>query len=415
MAKNVLDESIFPIVGWAGPSDDMIRPDVMAGMAEAGFTVSHSRVNGDLDAVRRALDIAAESGVRLLLAHESWFVGDADVFTEARLAAVGEMVDAVKDHPGLYGYFLRDEPRYDQFPKLAKVHAFISERDPYHLCYINHFPPIEGWGAPTAEAFWRDYVTLVHPQMLSFDHYPITIAPRSEIEAQAGAPNVFPNAHIIVKPDFFSCLELLRVLSNGTGLPFWAFTCAVRHGPYPTPTEGHMRFQLMNDLAYGARGLQYFTYAHDQAMVRPDGTTTETWALARRINAEIHAIAPVLRQLRNIGTFRTGPLWSGTQHLHRSHLSPLLDCTGDPVTIGVFRDSAEVLHLLVVNGNPVDWASIRLKVNLDPGREHLLVFDLHAGDFRQLWPVDPHNQLVTLAPGEGRLFKIAGGGLRVNF
>ncbi|HHE73086.1 MAG TPA: hypothetical protein ENL34_12480, partial [Chloroflexi bacterium] len=131
MAKNVLDESIFPIVGWAGPSDDMIRPDVMARMAEAGFTVSHSRVNGDLDAVRRALDIAAESGVRLLLAHESWFVGDADVFTEARLAAVGEMVDAVKDHPGLYGYFLRDEPRYDQFPKLAKVHAFISERDLY--------------------------------------------------------------------------------------------------------------------------------------------------------------------------------------------------------------------------------------------------------------------------------------------
>lgn len=414
---NVLEEPTFPIVGWAGPGDDLIRPDIMAGMAEAGFTVSHSSVRGDVDAVIRALDVAADSGVRLQLAHAAWHVGDRDRFDDRRLGEVAALVDAVKDHPGLYAYHLRDEPRFDQLPKLAKVHNFILERDPNHLCYINHFPPIEGWGAPTAEAFWRRYIELTQPQFLSFDHYPITIASHEALAANAGKPNVFPAAKIIVKPDFFSCLELLRVLSNGTGLPFWAFTCAVRHGPYPTPTEGHMRFQLMNDLAYGARGLQYFTYAHDNAMVHPDGTTTETWAIAKRINADVHAMAPVIRALRNIGVFRTGPLWAATQPLHSSHLSPLLDCTGDPVTIGVFQDNADRLHLWVVNGSPVDWASVRLKVDVDPAKQRLFVFNPTANEpgFRELWPADPRDQLITLAPGEGRLFKVDSEGLGVNF
>ena len=414
MTESVLAESTFPIVGWAGPNDEMIRPDVMTGMAEAGFTISHSWVHGDLDDIVHALDVAAEARVRLLLAHTSFHVGDADLFGDKRLAEVDALVAAIKDHPGLYGYHLRDEPRFDQLSKLARVQAFIRERDPGHLCYVNHFPPIEGWGAPTAEAFWREYIRRVEPQLLSFDHYPITVASRAEIAARAGEPNVLADAGLIIKPDFFSCLELLRILSTGTGLPFWAFACAVRHGPYPTPTEGHMRWQLMNDLAYGARGLQYFTYAHDQAMVRPDGTTTETWTLAQRINADIHAMAPVLQTLRSVGVFRTGPLWAGTQPLHRSHQAPFLACTGDPVTIGVFLDGRDVVHMMVVNGSPVDWAGIRLSVGEAQDRK-LLVFDLHERVFRELWPADPRNQLVTLAPGEGRLFKIDRDGLGVNF
>ena len=36
--KTVLDEELFPIMGWPGPSGDLIRDDVMRDMAEAGFT-----------------------------------------------------------------------------------------------------------------------------------------------------------------------------------------------------------------------------------------------------------------------------------------------------------------------------------------------------------------------------------------
>lgn len=392
----------------------MIRPDVMRGMADGGFTVSHSRVSGGVEDVLHALDVASEVGVRLLLAHRIWHVGDDYVFDADRQTQVSRLVDLVKNHPGLYGYHLRDEPRLDMLPLLAEVHAFIHQRDPYHLCYINHFPPIEGWGAPTAEAFWWHYIELVQPQLLSYDHYPIYIGTAEEIQIAGNSPNVIPQEKLIIKPDYFSCLELLRNLSNATKLPFWAFTCSVRHGPYPTPTEGHIRFQLMNDLAYGAKGLQYFTYAHDEAMVRADGTTTETWEIARCVNTDLHNYGQLMRELRNIGTFRTGELWSGTQFLHSSHLAPQVACEGDPVTLGFFQDDEKHLYIMIVNGSPCIWAKIILKVEVPDG-ENLMVFDLKSMQFRELWPADPHHQLVTLAPGEGRLFKVDRAGLGVNF
>ena len=36
--KTILDVDPFPIMGWAGPAGEMIRDDVMRGMAEASMT-----------------------------------------------------------------------------------------------------------------------------------------------------------------------------------------------------------------------------------------------------------------------------------------------------------------------------------------------------------------------------------------
>ena len=78
-----------------------------------------------------------------------------------------------------------------------------------------------------------------------------------------------------------------------------------------------------------------------------------------------------------------------------------------------FLDAEERTHVMVVNGSPCSWARITLK--LDAKREKLFFFDVKAREFRELWPADPQNQLVTLAPGEGRLFRIGGAGAGVNF
>ncbi len=413
MAEHILQDGVFPIVGWAGPGGEMIREDVMTGMATAGFTVSHSNAGGGLDDVKRALDIAAAAGIRLLLVHPAYHVGDDYELTAERRTRITELVKAIQDHPGLYGYHLRDEPRFHVLPRLAEVADFIRDMDTYHLIYINHFPPIRGFGAPTVEWFWREYIRLCQPTMLSYDHYPVQVGTAAEIERDAALPHVFPSGKIVVKPDFFEALDLLRNLSNYHGIPFWAFTCAVRHGAYPAPEEGHLRFQLFNDLAYGARGLQYFTYAHDQAMVRPDGSTTETWELARRINREIHTLAPVLRELTNVGTYHHGPLWSGTRALPGGGEPLSVVVEGDPATVGFFRREDGQRFILVSNANPCDWARLTLKINVD--QEKLYWVDPKDGVTRELWPVNPRAQLVALAPGEGRLFQLGGEGQGKNF
>lgn len=420
MPAHVLDEDVFPIVGWAGPGGDLIRPDIMAGMAEAGFTVSHSAPGGDLDTVRRALDVAADAGVRLLLVHPSYHVDDDYELTPDRREAITEVVRAVADHPGLYGYHVRDEPRFGLLPKLAEVSDFLRSLDAYHLIYINHFPPIRGFGAPSVEWFWREYIRLCRPAVLSYDHYPVQVGTREQLERDADLPNVFPGGGLVVKPDFFEALDLVRTHAVHHDTPFWAFTCAVRHGAYPTPEEGHLRFQLFNDLAYGARGLQYFTYAHDGAMVNSDGSTTPTWELARRINAEIARLAPILRRLTSIGVFHHGPLWPGTRPLPTMGEPLSVGVEGDPVTVGHFLDEGRRLdeerqlrYVLVVNASPCDWARLTLKVQVTDERVYCV--DPCDGTARELWPVNPAAQLVALAPGEGRLFQLGGEGQGQNF
>jgi hypothetical protein len=413
MKGHILDEEVFPIVGWAGPGGDLLRDDILAGMAEAGFTVSHSAPHPDPAAVEKALDLAHKNKVRLLLVHSLWHVGDDFKLNAARKKEITRLVERVRQHPGLYGYHLRDEPAFGLLPILAEVSDHIRNLDPYHLIYINHFPPIRGWGAPTAEWFWREYIRLGRPQMLSFDHYPITVGTAEEVARNRDLPNVFAEHKIIVKPDYFECLDLLRWLSNLNHIPFWAFTCAVRHGPYPPPTEGHLRFQLFSDLAYGAKGLQYFTYAHDQAMVRPEGSTTQTWELARKINAEIHTWAPILRRLRNIGVCHNPPLWSGTRRLAASGEPLAAEIEGDPATLGIFLGEEGWRYLMVVNANPCEWARLTLKVNVQD--EKLYCVDPRDGVVRELWPPNAKAQLVVLAPGEARLFQVGGEGQGKNF
>lgn len=178
-----------------------------------------------------------------------------------------------------------------------------------------------------------------------------------------------------------------------------------------------MRYQLFSDLAYGASGLQYFTYAHDQAMVRPDGSTTDTWEMARRINGEIHTLAPALKGLRNVGTFHHGPLWSGTRRLPQSDEPLSVAVEGDAVSVGLFVRPDEgpdgPRYAMVTNASPCDWARLTLKVNV--GEEKLYCVDPKDGVTRELWPPNARAQLVVLAPGEGRLFQIGGEGQGKNF
>lgn len=401
----ILADQTFPIVGWAGPGGEMIRPEVMAGMREAGFTVSHSSPSPGKRL--EALDIAHAAGVRLLLCDPAYHVGDDFELTPATREEIARIVAEVKDHPGLYGYHLRDEPQFGLFGRLAEVMAYFRELDPYHLAYINHFPAVtqSAWGAGSIEVFWREYIRRVKPTMLSYDHYPLTVVTRQELtNADPADPTYFPAERLRVKPDYFEGLEVVRRFSLEYELPFWVFTCSVRHGAYPTPTEGHLRFQLMHDLAYGAKGLQYFTYAHEEGLIDAAGRPRPTWEMARRINREVHAWAPVLHELRSLAVYHTGPLWSGTRRLPPDQGPLGVGCEGDPVTIGVFEDPQGVRHLMLVNKDLTAPARVTLKVNL--GDQELLEVSPKDGRLERPWPYSPQAQMVMLSSGQGRLFRV---------
>ena len=76
--------------------------------------------------------------------------------------------------------------------------------------------------------------------MVSFDNYPVT---------NEG-----------VRQLWYENLMIIAEESEKAGLPFWAFAMSVPHWNYPVPTLASLRMQMYTNLAYGAQGLQYFTY-----------------------------------------------------------------------------------------------------------------------------------------------------------
>lgn len=393
------DDQTIPIMGWVGPSGELIRPDVMQAMAEAGFTVSLSAPHPDR--VIEALDVAQRAGLRLVLQLKDFDLGrmtpeqgSAFKLVKKHKDRILEIVRAVMEHPGLYGYHIHDEPSLAELNWIRQVIETIEVLDSYHMCYVNHNAPViqGGYGAGTQEALWRAFVKQTHPKFLSFDHYVIEQKPQDLLRSYGpGAPNVF--GEVAVKPDYFWVLEFARYFSVLLDLPLWAFTCSVPHWSYPWPTEGHIRFQLMCCLAYGGRGLQYFTYMGNSALCSETGETTETWRIARKVNGEIHALWKKMKGLRSIGVVHNGPLWAGTrpqmptptEQWGMGHRGPLFHCSGDPAVIGLFDNPQGEWFALVVNRNPVQGASI----SMDPALDDRVPHKWHP-----------------LRPGEGRLFRL---------
>jgi hypothetical protein len=227
------------------------------------------------------------------------------------------------------------------------------------------------------------------PEVLSFDHYGILEGDR-------------------LRGDYFQNLEWIRQTSVEHGVPFWAFALTCPHRPYPLPTAGHIRFQAWSDFAYGAKGLQYFTYwtprpgtwdFHD-APIREDGTRSPTYELLREFNRDVQACAEFILRGRVVGVYHTEPLPAGTRGLDVS--SPFVRLEGGGALVSLFVMPDRSRHVLVVNRSFVERATLRCElaawvdgVRAGPevagarlvraeGREVVVELDAGAGMFLRL-------------------------------
>src|SRR6185369_11513541 len=148
------------------------------------------------------------------------------------------------DHPALYGYFVVDEPSADAFAKLGEVVAYLKAKDPKHPGFINLFPtyatPGAQLGTKTYEEYVDRFIEAVQPRVISFDHYPFMASSD--------------------RADFFYNVAVVRNAGIKANLPFWSIALCVQHLGYRHLTEGELRFQAMAALAFGARGLLWYTY-----------------------------------------------------------------------------------------------------------------------------------------------------------
>jgi len=334
-----MEQSPFPISYWSGVPERLSSPERYIEVAEAGFTVA--KIAGSADSIRTAMDWCREAGITAMVADQRMprrgdlLPGD----WRERLRAI---VDDYGQHPALWGYHFMDEPHPDDFPALAELTAELRGFDMAHPAYVNLLPnyarpPL--LGNVSYKEYVQRFIDAVDPDLVSYDHYALL---------DDGA----------TRPEYFENLALVRSAAREAQLPFWQVILSTPHFHYRDPTEADLRWQVWTSLAYGARGISYYTYwtpsTHNyrNGLISQFGSRTAKYDTVRQVNLELQIVGPLLQSLTSLGVVHsrpTGELMPGPTAIREpEYLAHGMD---HPMIIGEFRGAEQEAVLVVVNGD----------------------------------------------------------------
>lgn len=208
--------------------------------------------------------------------------------------AVKSNVNSFKGSDRLAGWFIMDEPHRFMFPEMTRKVNWIREFDTDHILYgnlLNISTSMPAIGFSNYDEYVHTFMREVGTGFISYDYYPVR--------------QYDDTKEIYLEPDFFQNLEVVSKLAKYYHTSFWAFAhsvasnCGKEGVSYPTPEENHMRVQIFGNLAYGAQGIQYFTYkcphpyggyTYYDAPIDLENKKTPVWYMVQNINRDVHAL-----------------------------------------------------------------------------------------------------------------------------
>src|SRR3954470_19889541 len=281
--------NLFPIMPWNSPPAD---PAVLKRIKDCGFTVA-----GFVPPA--ALDMCEKAGLKAIVSDSRTSDYNWKSVDEAKARQrVEDLVSQVANHPAVFGYYLRDEPSTDMFGGLEKVASVIRDRDPKKWAYINLFPDYaENWqlGATNYEEYLERFIAICKPRIISYDNYSIM---------EGGS----------LRANYWTNLEAVHRACKKHALEFWNIVLSVAHFNYREPSAADLRFEAYSTLAYGARGLAYFTYFAPQvgnyraAAVDQFGNETPTWSHLQTVNLQIQKLGSTLLDLSSDDVYHIGKI-----------------------------------------------------------------------------------------------------------
>jgi hypothetical protein len=146
---------------------------------------------------------------------------------------------------------MEDEPQRSEFPAVATWAASVAARAPGALRFINLLPNyyLPAPSSPTYNEYVADFVSIVKPDILSFDHYP-QFYPGSESTTTSD----------VSMAGYHRNLVIVRQAAKGAGIRFWNFFNSMPYGTRSDVSEAQLRWQIFTSLAYGSSGVLYFCY-----------------------------------------------------------------------------------------------------------------------------------------------------------
>ncbi len=408
----------YPINFWYGIPKAFISRERLAEAAEAGFTIIECRY--DTETNKQVLSFCEELGLKAYLWDDRMYaaISGSDGW-EARLDS---MFAEYRDYPALDRYFIKDEPIAEHFPMLQRIADYITAHDPAHGFYINLLPNVAMPQGETYETHVEQFLQMVKPTLLSYDHYcmkkrEVSAEERAKIPAflearVSGACRERNNTQSVIyeemtTPAYFDNLELIRRKAREHGIDWMIIILLSEHWHYRQLTEAEIRWEVFTALAYGSSQLSYFTYwtpgvnhsepwSYHHALIEADGTRDENYAIVKRINREIQAVMGALDGAASTAVYHVGAE-TDTLCIPFTAYNDILDISGGRFVAGFFADGKFIL----ANKDFHNSATARIR-----SEKPLLQFS----KARNTWDALPQKDGVTavfLSSGDGELLRTA--------
>ncbi|MCY2925523.1 MAG: hypothetical protein NT031_08795 [Planctomycetota bacterium] len=290
----------FIISYWCGPSKQQTDLKRMQEVAECGFTVAQAPdlwEKHDDDQVafnKKFLDLCQQAGIKAFIYDGNICTsGHWEKFAPADIPGIEKDLDGMianySSHPGLMGFVLGDEMGVDAHPRLGFVTQYLLKKDPTHVPYYNLLPNYASGNPKSYEWKVADYLKVVKPVLFSWDAY-------WQMFGRGGDEHYY-----------WENLEIVRRNCVKAKVPFNQIIVSLAHMGYRECSEGDLRWQVWTSLAYGSRGIQYFTYVHVPVMATGEapglldkyGNRDRKYGYVQTINRRIAKLGPTPTRSRS--------------------------------------------------------------------------------------------------------------------
>ena len=392
-----LKGGVIPIMSWGGITQPEVSVASYKKLKDVGVNIDIAFFSST-DAIASALDAAGKAGVKLMISCPE-LKSDPE-----------KIAKRFKDHPALEGYYLADEPGKPQFQELADWAKRLKTIDTKHYSFVNLYPNINSNQSKFGTKDYKEYVdtfdNMFPAPYISFDFYPVV----------DGA----------VHPRWYENMEFYTNKYKTEGRPFWAFGLTTSYLAYSNdagqpslndfyqlyktynpektfvhdiPTLGELRLQVNVNLAYGAQGIEYWSFKGFGSPLDPNGKRTAIYDKLKQLNTEIQNLSSVFLGSKVISVAHTGlDIPNETKRL--SHLPApikLLETKGEGAVVSVLENGKDTF-LVIVNRD--FKKQMKLILYTDDSVKRVLKDGtlIPANDYAHVMEVEPGDMSVYMFP-----------------
>ena len=395
--EKLKSKGVIPIMSWGGISQSEVSAESYKKLKEVGVNIDIAFFS-NADAIALALDAASKAGIKLMISCPE-LKTDPEKTTER-----------FKNHPALEGYYLGDEPGEPQFRDLADWAKRLRAIDKKHYSFVNLFPNINSNQNKFGTKDYKEYIESFDNQFpapyLSFDFYPVV----------DGA----------VHPRWYENLEFFAAKYKTEGRPFRAFTLTTSYLAYsedsgqPTlndfyqlyqtyrpekvfvhdiPTLGELRLQVYANLAYGAQGIEYWSFRGFGSPLDAQGKRTVVYDRLREVSREIQTLFGLFLGAKVVSVGHTGAnIPNGTRRFSKLPTPiKLLETVGEGALVSVLENGKDSF-LVIVNRDFKN--SMKLIIDTDESVNKILKDGtiIRANEYANATEVEPGDVAIYTYP-----------------